>query len=243
MEKIIFDNSKLNELISINDYSNAARLLLREQLKTWPELGEAYDSVKKVRVKNFQYDGFIIKVQNNPRRITSSSAKVDKESVKTRPCFLCIKNLYSKQKAVKYKEDFLILVNPFPIFPEHFTIPHKEHIPQSIKEWFGKMLSLSKDMPRDAIIYNGPRCGASAPDHLHFQAGSKFFMPVDDEFYSLKNEYGEILFENEALIVAGINDGLRKFISIESKEIPLQKKHLSFSIIFIQKFPMGIQNR
>ena len=241
MDNLFLHHNKLDELILNNDYSAAARILLREQLKVWPELEEAYNSVKNVRIKNFQFDGFVIKVQHNPRRLTSSSAKVDEESVKIRPCFLCEENLYSKQKAIKYKVDFLILVNPFPIFPEHFTIPHREHIPQSIKEWFGKMLFLSKDMPRDVVIYNGSRCGASAPDHLHFQAGSKFFMPIDDEFFSLKNEYGEILFEDDELIVGGINDGLRKFISIEAKEIPVAESAFELFYNFYIKISDGTE--
>jgi hypothetical protein len=224
VNKIIFTHNKLNDLISINDYSNAARLLLREQIKSWPELEKAYSSYKTSQTKTFQFDGFIIKMQNNPGRFTSSSAKVDEKSIKTRACFLCSANLYSKQKAIKYGEDFLILVNPFPIFPEHFTIPHKDHIPQTIKEWFGKMLLISKDFSRDVIIYNGPACGASAPDHLHFQVGSKYFMPIDDHFYSLEDGYGEKLFENGSLVIKGIDDGLRKFISIEAKEISLAEK-------------------
>ncbi len=224
MDNIFLNHDNLNGLISLKDYSNASRLLLREQIKSWPELEKAYISYKTSQTKTFQFDGFVIKVQNNPGRITSSSAKVDEKSIKTRACFLCPANIYSKQKAIKYREDFLILVNPFPIFPEHFTIPHKDHIPQAIKESFAKMLLLSKDFSRDVIIYNGPACGASAPDHLHFQAGSKFFMPVDDGFHSLKNEYGEILIENDSLVVTGIDDGLRKFISIEAKEISSAEK-------------------
>jgi len=224
VDNIFLNHDNLNSLISLKDYSNASRLLLREQIKSWPELEKAYISYKTSQTKTFQFDGFVIKVQNNPGRITSSSAKVDEKSIKTRACFICMANLYQKQKAIKYEEDFLILVNPFPIFPEHFTITHKDHIPQAIKEWFGKMLPLSKDFSRDVIIYNGPACGASAPDHLHFQAGSKFFMPIDDGFHSLKNEYGEILIDNDSLIVTGIDDGLRKFISIETKEISLAEK-------------------
>jgi len=239
VEKIFFDHNKLNELISRNDYSNAARLLLREQIKIWPALEEAYNSLKTVQIKTFQYEGFIIKVQNNPGRLTSSSAKVDKKSITTRACFLCSGNLYSKQKAIKYGEDFLILVNPFPIFPEHFTIPHKNHILQLIKEWFGKMLLVSKDFSRDVIIYNGPACGASAPDHFHFQAGSKFFMPLDDGFHSLKNEYGEILVDNDSIVVAGIDDGLRKFISIETKEISLAEKVFDIFYSFYSRVSDG----
>lgn len=223
MNKILFNSNKLDEFISSHDYSGASRLLLKEQLKNWQELKGNYNSLKNVQIKSFQYEGFVIKVQHNPGRVKSSAAKVDEKSIKKRKCFLCPENLYREQRALQY-EDFLILVNPFPILPEHFTIPHKDHIPQTIKKWFGKMLLLSKDLQRDVIIYNGPKCGASAPDHLHFQAGTKFFMPLDNEFHSLKNEYGELLVENDSLIVSGIDDGLRRFISIESPVMSLAEK-------------------
>lgn len=224
MNNIFFDHIKLNELISSNDYSSAARLLLREQLKVWETLSQSYNNLKSVQVKSFQYDGNVIKIQHNPGRVKSSTAKVDDKSIKERKCFLCLQNLYAEQRALKYINDFLILVNPFPILPEHFTIPHLKHISQRIKGSFNIMLELSKSMQRDVIIYNGPKCGASAPDHLHFQAGSKFFMPLDDEFHSLKNEYGEILVEKDNIVVSGVDDGLRRFISIETMDITLAEK-------------------
>ncbi|RPI74271.1 MAG: DUF4922 domain-containing protein [Ignavibacteriales bacterium] len=230
MDNIFFDHPKLIEYISSNDYSEAARLLLREQLKVWKDLDSAYTSLKSVQLKSFQYNGFVIKVQHNPGRVKSSTAKVDEKSIKERKCFLCPENLYNEQQALKYGNDFLILVNPFPILTEHYTIPHVNHIPQRIREWFGSMLLLSKDMQRDVLIYNGPKCGASAPDHLHFQAGSKFFMPLDDEFHSLKNEYGEIIVDDDKITVAGIDDGLRKFISVETNDIAAAE--FVFKILF-----------
>lgn len=223
MDKILFNNGELNKLTDVNDYSQAARLLLKEQIKNWKALEVSYNSLKNVRIKSFQFEGYVVKIQHNSGRVKSSTAKVDDKSIKERKCFLCIDNLYDEQKALKH-EDFLILVNPFPILPEHYTIPHINHIPQSIKEWFGKMLLLSKDMQRDVIIYNGPKCGASAPDHLHFQAGTKFFMPLDDEFHSVKNEYGEVIAENDSLAVSAIDDGLRRFIAIETPENALAEK-------------------
>lgn len=218
MDNIFFNHISLEAYISQRNFSGAARFLLEEQLKTWDALKNSYTSLNKVQVKTFQYEGFVIKVQYNPNRITSSSAKVDEKSIRERKCFLCPGNLYPEQKAFKYEDEFLILVNPFPIFPEHFTISHKDHIPQRIKNWFGTMLQLSKDLSSYVVIYNGPACGASAPDHLHFQAGSKYFMPLVDEFHLIKNEYGEVLLANGLATVYGIDDGLRRFISIESDD-------------------------
>ncbi len=122
-------------------------------------------------------------------------------------------------------EEYLILVNPFPIFPEHFTIPRISHISQSIKNAFVDLLEISKELSKYyCVFYNGPKCGASAPDHLHFQAGTKNFMPIDIEFQQLKNEYGNVLLENKNIILTSVDDGLRRFISIESHDKHLVEK-------------------
>ena len=224
MKNILFEHPALEELFSIRNYSGTAKILLEEQKKSWTDLVKNYNFLNSVKVKTFQFPGFTIKAQYNSGRIKSTSAKVDEKSIGERKCFLCADNLFAEQKAIKYENDFLILVNPFPIFPEHFTIPHKDHVPQRIKESFGKMLLFSKDFSEYVIIYNGPECGASAPDHLHFQAGSKNYLPIYDEFHSIKNEYGEPLIERDSLIVNGIDDGLRKIISIETTEIKTAEK-------------------
>ena len=224
MKNTLFEHPDLDKLISVKDYSGAVKLLLEEQKKSWAALAKNYNSLNAAKVKSFQFPGFVIKTQYNPGRIKSTSAEVDEKSISERECFLCPDNLYKEQKAIKYNEDFLILVNPFPIFQEHFTIPHKDHIPQRIKNSFGKMISLSKDLTEYVVIYNGPECGASAPDHLHFQAGNKNFLPIYDEFHSLKNEYGKVLSETDALKVTGIDDGLRKVISIETSKVTAAEK-------------------
>ena len=143
-----------------------------------------------------------INAQFNAGRMTSTSAKVDPKSISERKCFLCEKNLPAEQKGILYNNKYIILCNPFPIFPTHFTLTHKEHQPQRILDTFSDMLDLSKDLSKHySVIYNGPRCGASAPDHLHFQAGNKYFMPIDDEFHQIKNEYGKMIFEDDDLSI------------------------------------------
>ena len=234
MKNILFEHQDLDKLISLKDYSGAAKLLLEEQKKNWPTLVRNYNFLSNIKVKIFQFPGFKIKAQYNPGRIKSTAAEVDEKSISERKCFLCSDNLYDEQRGIKYGNDFFILVNPFPIFLEHFTISHKNHIPQRIKESLGKMLSLSKDLSEYTIIYNGPECGASAPDHLHFQAGSKNYLPIIDEFYALKNEYGEVLAEKDSHIVIGVNDGLRRIITIETLEIETAEKvfDLFYNIYF-----------
>ena len=216
IENILFDDEKAEVFIRKNDYGNAVKILLESQKKEWPQLAAGYQSLDSIQVKTFDFDGFKINVQFNPGRIVSSSAKVDTKSINNRKCFLCYENLPAEQKGILYGHEHLILCNPFPIFPEHFTLPNINHFAQSIKESFGKLLSFSKAMSEHyTIFYNGPKCGASAPDHLHFQAGNKYFMPIDEEFNSLKDKYGEVLIENDQLTVSGIDDGLRKYISFE----------------------------
>lgn len=217
LDKKIIKNSLIDELIIQSDFAEAAKQLLATQKKSWKQLADGYASLENIRIKKFQYDGFRIKTQFNPGRYISTSAKVDQKSINERKCFLCPANLPEDQKAILYKNEFLILGNPFPIFPEHFTISNINHVPQKIKENFPLMLDLTKDLAKHyVVLYNGPKCGASAPDHFHFQAGTKNYMPIDDDFHQLKNEYGELLFENDVLIVSAIDDGLRRIIAFES---------------------------
>ena len=223
MKNILLEHPALEKFMSVKDYSNAARLLLAEQKKSWTGLRKNYDLFKGTRIKVFQFEGFTIKIQYNLGRIRSASARVDEKSINERKCFLCPDNLYEGQKAIKCGEDFLILVNPFPIFPEHFTIPHRDHIPQSIREWFGRMLSLSNGLSKYVVIYNGPECGASAPDHLHFQAGSKNFIPIETEMSFLKTTYGDVLTKKD-LTVTEIDDGLRRFITIDTIKMETAEK-------------------
>ncbi len=229
LEEIQIADLQIDSLVVHEDYSNAARLLIKKQLQDWPLLKEGHESLQSVKFRTFPFkpkayqaqtdDIYKISFQFNPKRITSSSAKVDKKSIKERECFLCLENLPPEQKGIVYKDNYFILANPFPIFPEHFTVSNINHIPQSIESNFLDFLELSKDLSKHyTVFYNGPECGASAPDHLHFQAGSKYFMPIDDEFYSLKNEFGEMLLENENIVISAIDDGLRKIISFEGKD-------------------------
>jgi len=218
LKKILFDKSEINTYTEINDFGSAAKILFENQKKDWELLRNGHKTLESAQFKSFQFPGYKIKVQFNPGRIISSSAKVDAKSIKERKCFLCLENLPDEQRGILYRNEYLILCNPFPILPEHFTIPKITHTPQRIKKNFNDLLELSKDFANYyTVLYNGPKCGASAPDHFHFQAGTKFFMPIDDEFQQIKNEYGEVMSVSEETTVAGIDDGLRKFISIESK--------------------------
>ena len=222
--KILSDDQLILILTKENNFSDAAKRLFEIQKEQWSLLNTGFKSLETVKSKSFQFDGFRIKAQFNAGRMTSTSAKVDPKSISERKCFLCVENLPGEQKGILYNDNYIILCNPFPIFPTHFTLTHKKHQPQRIIDTFSDMLDLSKDLSKHySVIYNGPRCGASAPDHLHFQAGNKFFMPIVDEFHQIKNEYGKVIYEDDDLSFYAIDDGIRKFISIESldKELVL----------------------
>lgn len=191
-------------------------VLLVSQKKEWKLASENYSALDNVQVKEFLFDGFKIKVQFNPERIVSSGAKLDKKSIETRPCFLCEKNRPKEQKKLVLGK-YSVLVNPFPIFPEHFTIVSEIHTPQLIYGRFSDMLDLTRKITGFTVFYNGPKCGASAPDHFHFQAGTSGFMPVDNELNLFKEKYGQKI-ENDEVTIFAIKDGLRNYFVLESTE-------------------------
>ena len=218
-------NKQVIALINENDYANAVKLLLQIQINEWDKLEEGYKNLSSLKTKSFWFDGFKINTQFNSGRIFSTSAKVDVDSIKNRSCFLCEKNLPEEQKGIKLLENYLLLCNPYPVFPEHFTIVTANHKPQEISSSFSDFIMLSKLLSDNyTIIYNGPQCGASAPDHLHFQAGTKYFMPIENDFNSIKNEFGDTLLVNEQLILTVVDDGLRRFISLESNDDRILQK-------------------
>lgn len=222
IESHIIEDDKISESISTYEFANACERLLKLQLENWFQLARGYKSLSSVKTKSFWYSGFKILVQFNSGRIKSTSAKIDRESINNRECFLCAENLPEEQKGIGILGKYLILCNPHPIFPEHFTIASLEHQPQEILSSFEDLIEITRKLSaKYSLIYNGPKCGASAPDHLHFQAGTKNFMPVEDEFNFLKNEYGEIINETSSLIISAVDDGLRKFLSFEAKDSKL----------------------
>lgn len=213
----IFFNHEVDFLLIKENYGSALKILLVQQIKSWQQLSAAYTALAEVKTRSYRINGCKIKVQFNPNRYKSTSAKTDAESIKSRECFLCIKSLPEEQLGINYHDKFIILVNPFPIFPEHFTISSSRHQPQLLKANFKDFLKLTKHMSNYySLIYNGPACGASAPDHLHFQAGTKRFLPVEDDIHRLKNEFGKIIYEDELFILSSIDEGIRKIILFES---------------------------
>lgn len=168
-------------------FSDKINDLFTAQLLEWELAKVNYSQLEKVKTKILKFGDFEILVQFNPERMRSSAAKVDSKSIGIRPCFLCQVNRPLEQHGVTFADEFTVLVNPFPIFNRHLTIPSDLHTDQRIMNNFGKMLSLAEAIPDYVIFYNGPECGASAPDHFHFQAGNKGFMPVERDFSAGKH--------------------------------------------------------
>jgi len=158
----------------------AVRRLFDEQLENWELARKNYQALEKVEIKTLFVDDCEYKIQYNPSRIVSSAAKVDAQSISERKCFLCAENRPPEQKGIIFNKRYTILVNPYPIFPRHLTIPAIEHTPQRIANHFGDMLDLAQKLDDYVVFYNGPNCGASAPDHFHFQAGNKGFLPIEN---------------------------------------------------------------
>lgn len=154
-----------------------AERLLSRQIAGWPQARAGYAALDSVVVKTLSVDGFEVKVQFNPARAVSAAAKIDRASLAGRRCFLCQDNRPPQQEAVEW-ERYSVLVNPFPIFRRHLTIASSVHVAQSLTCRIGEMLRLADSLEGYAIFYNGPHCGASAPDHMHFQAGEADFLPL-----------------------------------------------------------------
>ena len=153
--------------------------LFESQMKTWKETAQRYADLATVKTKELEIDGKTMTVQFNPSRMISTGAKIDAETIKRRPCFLCGKNRPDEQNGIAMNSRFQLLVNPYPILPKHFTIPLRQHKPQRILPYFKDMLEIAKALDKMFVFYNGPLCGASAPDHMHFQAGPKEMLRKD----------------------------------------------------------------
>lgn len=156
---------------------------IQYQLESWEEARERFEALdSKIQVRTLQQDGVELVVQHNPMRIASTSAKIDAAHIEKRPCFLCDLNRPTVQHALPIEGQYQVLINPFPILPHHLTIPTRRHTPQHIDEHLSAFCRISMALPKFLIFYNGARCGASAPDHAHFQAGMRGFVPIERDW-------------------------------------------------------------
>ena len=159
--------------------------LFEQQLSVWEMARNNFEGLKTVQIREFDFDGFAVKVQFNPARMVSSGAKVDAKTIAQRKCFLCAANRPEVQRGIEWR-DYDILINPFPIFTRHLTIPRREHVDQQLVPYISDMFDLARELPDFVVFYNGPKCGASAPDHMHFQAGNADFLPLVGDYFNFK---------------------------------------------------------
>jgi ATP adenylyltransferase/5',5'''-P-1,P-4-tetraphosphate phosphorylase II len=155
--------------------------LFKRQVRSWPQLARGIQGLAQAEMRPVRVDWFDIFIRHIPHRVGSTTASVDAESVAKRPCFLCSGNLPPEEEGVQFGEDFTIYCNPFPIVDHHLTIAHRQHRLQRIANGLGNMLDFAAVLPEYFVIYNGPECGASAPDHMHFQAGSRGLFPIEKD--------------------------------------------------------------
>lgn len=167
---------------------------INDQLSVWPSACGNFRSLRNVETKKVTVGGLEVILQHNPARIISSAAKLDPGTLEHRKCFLCRENRPGEQMSIEFEgrkgRRYDILLNPYPIFRNHLVIAMKEHCPQSIWRRYVDMLDLAKALPDFTVFYNGPCCGASAPDHHHFQAASRGQMPLENDVDRLLDSYG-----------------------------------------------------
>lgn len=178
----------------------------RRQVADWPLARENYAALAGIDTKELAVGNVVWRVQFNPARAVSASAKTDREAIAARPCFLCGANRPPEQRVLASERGYEVLVNPFPVFPLHFTIASERHEPQKLVSdgWkrFLDMIAFADMMRGMVVFYNGPRCGASAPDHLHFQAVPAEMLPMFGDGWTMPLRHYRFLAVDQCEAVA-----------------------------------------
>ena len=187
------------------------------QLQQWPEVMSRYRDLNKVEVRQLPVDVLTLKAQYNPARIRSTGASISKKAISERPCFLCEQNRPKEQMHKVQDGRYELLVNPFPILPMHFTLPLRRHQPQLIRGMYGEILHLLRLYPELTVFYNGPRCGASAPDHAHLQAGSSGLLPLQTAWNRLARSINIIVEQGDEATIGVIEQLPYPALAIRSK--------------------------
>lgn len=179
---------------AINKKRQAGDLFIENQLAKWQTARINHEALNQIETRRFELAGNTITVQFNPARAVSTCAKVDKSSIEARKCFLCPENKPNEQDEIiiSLDEPFSLRINPYPILPEHLTISSLKHQDQvladkTIRQLPGKLISWLEEYFASGYVlfYNGAKCGASAPDHFHFQAVKQSDVPVIQQWERL----------------------------------------------------------
>jgi hypothetical protein len=226
----ILTENELKKYGKTYSLSKRAIALVNHQKANWPLAATNYPSLKLARTRTLSFGHFRIDCQFNPERIRSSAANTDASAIEARPCFLCETNRPEEQSGIPFGEDYVILCNPFPIFPYHLTIPLNRHEPQQITGHIGEFLRLTSELQEFVVFYNGPKCGASAPDHFHFQAGIRDVLPVEDELAGLLQENSTELVSTPHGTIYSIENYLRRMVCFSSSNIELLEHWINTAI-------------
>jgi hypothetical protein len=192
--------------------------LLADQIARWPLLTRGVEGLRASQTRVERVAGHDLYVRHIPHRIISTTAAVDAASIAKRPCFLCPSNLPKEEHGIPFDSEFAIYCNPFPILERHLTIVRVDHRPQRIAGSFHSMLRLAEALPDSFILYNGPRCGASAPDHMHFQACSRALFPIEHDARDVAGpsfpDYGRRVFILRGQSISPLADRLQALMDI-----------------------------
>ncbi len=208
--------------------NETASSLFDRQLREWNQLRKNYEAIDRVKQQSFSFGGFEVRVQFNAARAVSTLANVSRAQIEHRPCFLCAANRPQEQEGISlFDGKYTLLVNPFPIFKQHFTIASSTHIPQSMVGRVEDLLILSRMMSHYVVFYNGPGAGASAPDHLHFQAGNKGALPIENREWLKQVPHRSIpLTDKNFAELYEVNDGMRALTVYTSPVPEIKEEYL-----------------
>lgn len=170
------------------------------QLETWDTARESYRNLAKAQRREMDCDGIVLAVQHNAARIASTGADISAAAIAERPCFLCPDRRPEQQTARTLDGDYVLLVNPFPILPVHFTVATRAHEAQAILPHYAEIYRILTFSPDMTVIYNGPKCGASAPDHAHLQAGAGDALPLRTAWQRLYSNAERVIEHGEATL-------------------------------------------
>ncbi len=204
------------------DYSRVVDRLITRQLRDWDVAGRNYAALGQVAVRTLQLGESTIRLQFNPERRRSSAAAIDVQSLRQRGCFLCSEHQPARQKAILWGDHYKIQVNPYPIFKRHLTIADMRHVPQHLAGRVGDMLQLAGNLPGFVVFYNGPQCGASAPDHAHFQAGAKDELPLCGEIVHATTH---LLDDGDEGFIGYVNTLGRSLFTIETSTLRAAERY------------------
>lgn len=204
------------------------------QLQEFELAKKNYTGLQQVVCRDIPFGHFRLRIQYNPARMLSTNARIDTRSLQNRKCFLCRQHMPEAQKGIRYNDRYHLFINPYPIFERHFTVPSDLHEPQRIEGRFEDLLDLAFDFQGYTLFYNGPACGASAPDHFHFQMCPRHRMPLEED--AGNEELRRYLVKKDYYSVSILEDYLREVILLQASDSRLLSELFQQALEIIGRF-------